>query len=462
MSELAAWVARLRAKDGTLFSADPEVAAAAAAYLGWVDLALPDPGLMDWLTGVNADGATDIVVVGMGGSSLGALAVRDALGTPVRLHILDSTHPAEVQRVLALDPATTRYVIASKSGSTAEVDAALAALWARCERDGSRFVAVTDPGSAMERRATEEGWAAIGRGVPSVGGRFSVLSVFGLLPLALAGLDFAAFRAGGALPDASWEAAAAMGLAWAERVKAGDDVMIVRAPGRYYGIALWLEQLVAESTGKQGTGLYPVAVRDDACEALVLEGRGGSLLGSYAPQTPAELGALFMGFQVATAACGSALGVNPFDQPNVQLAKDMARLQIARLEKGDVLASSLPVATRDEVRAAAEGAGYVAILAYVAETAANDATLRAWQAELGAVAPCSLGYGPRYLHSTGQYHKGGPRHGLHVLVVDEGAAEVPIPGRGYGFADLMRAQAYGDEAALINAGRRVVRVRISN
>jgi hypothetical protein len=169
-----------------------------------------------------------------------------------------------------------------------------------------------------------------------------------------------------------------------------------------------------------------------------------------------------MGFQVATAACGSALGVNPFDQPNVQLAKDMARLQIARLEKGEVLASSLPVATLDEVRAAAEGAGYVAILAYVAETPANDATLRAWQAELGAVAPCSLGYGPRYLHSTGQYHKGGPRHGLHVLVVDEGAAEVPIPERGYGFADLMRAQAYGDEAALINADRRVLRVRISN
>jgi len=460
VSEGTAWVARLRAKDGTLFSADPEVAAAAAAYLGWVDLALPDPTLLAFLETLDATGATDIVVVGMGGSSLGALAVRDALGTPVRLHILDSTHPAEVQRVLALDPATTRYVIASKSGSTAEVDAALAALWARCEGDGSRFFAVTDPGSALESRATEQGWAAIGRGIPSVGGRFSVLSVFGLLPLALAGLDVAAFRAGGALPPEQWEAAAELGQAWAARVKAGDDVMMVRAPHRFYGIGLWLEQLVAESTGKQGTGLYPVAQLDPAAEGLVLQGRGGENLGQYAPQTPAELGALFMFFQVATAACGSALGVNPFDQPNVQLAKDMARLQIARLEKGEVLASSLPVATLDEVRAAAAGAGYVAILAYMAETEANDAALRDLQRELSALAPCSLGYGPRYLHSTGQYHKGGPRHGLHVLLVDEAAAEVPIPGRGYGFADLMRAQAYGDEAALVNAGRRVVRVSL--
>jgi glucose-6-phosphate isomerase len=488
-------VRRLWARDGTLWAPErsgdersargrstPEV----TDRLGWLDIAdrlLDDVDDLEGLAAeVRADGHTDAVLCGMGGSSLAPEVFRRSWPDPaMRLHVLDSTHPDQVQAVLdAVDLDRTLVIVSSKSGGTIETLSHFKLFHAR-QPDGAHYVAVTDPGTALAALAAEHGFRRTFENDPEIGGRYSALSYFGLVPAALLGVDLRAVLE--SARDAAQACRATtdenpglwLGAALGELAVRGRDKLtfVVDEPLGAFG--LWAEQLVAESTGKRGRGILPVAdeplvepaaygpdrvflhvaVGDDdhARRVAALRAAGHPVLTLHA-DGPTDLGRIFFVAELATAVAGWALGINPFDQPNVQEAKDNTKRV---LEEGS---PDLAPGDLDALLAGVEPPAYVAIMAYLPYDAGTDAAagrLRARLVQEHGVAT-TFGYGPRFLHSTGQLHKGGPTTGRFVQVVDEPATDLDVPGEPFSFGRLIRAQADGDLQTLRAHGLDAVRV----
>jgi glucose-6-phosphate isomerase len=418
-----------------IWERDPSVWTGAdeAHWLGWLD----EPARMRERVGELLEFAArvqpevdDVVLLGMGGSSLAPEVLRRSFGVE-RFHVLDTTHPTAIRRLEeSVDLGRTLFVAASKSGTTLET---------RSHADyfrpkAGRFAVITDPGSPLEELADD-----VFFGEPTIGGRYSALSVFGLLPAALMGIDLERLlqraeemREACRLEEGN--PALELGLRLAE-------TQFVRVEGDF---GLWVEQLVAESTGKEGKGIVPVR-------------EGGEALGMTLAD-PYELGEEFFRWEFATAVAGSHLGINPFDQPNVQAAKD--KTQAVLSGDGQVPGTGTgPERTVEELLTAAGPGRYVAIQAFIdpAREAELEPLVRRARETGAAVA---VGLGPRYLHSTGQLHKGGPDTGLFLQVLDDLGEELPIPGREFGFRALIRAQADGDLQALEERGRPVARTQL--
>ena len=440
-------VERIWNRDATLWTGVDE-----NRWLGWLDEPLRMQERIEELEAfalsVYEDGLTDVVLAGMGGSSLAPEVLRQTFGA-ARFHVLDTTHPKAIRALeQRLDLGKTLFLVSSKSGSTLETRSHMDYFWEQVA-DGSHFAAVTDPGSDLERAAGERDFRATFPGEPTIGGRYSALSMFGLVPAALMGVDLERFL----LRTAEMVEACRLddgnpGLELGERLGTGwregrDKVQINPNPG---GFGLWAEQLIAESTGKQGKGLVPVP--GETGEGPDRQSEEVRVENQY------ELGQEFFRWEFGTAVAGALIGINPFDQPNVQEAKDRTK---AILDSGDD-----PELEPEGVPFAGAGEGdYVAILAFVEPNEENDRHIEALvdraRTETGCVV--THGYGPRYLHSTGQLHKGGPPSGVFLQVVDDPGEELPIPGQEFGFGRLIRAQAAGDYAALKERGLRVARAR---
>jgi transaldolase / glucose-6-phosphate isomerase len=437
-------VDRIWARDPTIWTGSDE-----GQWLGWLD----EPSRMleriDELESLERD-YEDIVLLGMGGSSLAPEVIRRTFGIS-RFHVLDTTHPSAIRRLEdQVDLEKTLFIAASKSGTTLETRSQLDYFMAR----GGTFAAITDPGSELDELAKERGFAWTVHGEPTIGGRYSALSPFGMVPAALMDLDVRAFleradtlaqwcRLGDENPGLEF------GLELGENWSNGrDKVCIDETPG---GFGLWAEQLVAESTGKDGKGLVPAPGEDPADGPDRQHGR-------VRLDDPYDLGAEFFRWEFATAVAGSILGINAFTQPDVQAAKDRTGAILERTQSSLELE---PEGSVEELLAGAEPPQYVAIQAFIdpqREGELDQLVLRA--RETGCVV--TKGLGPRYLHSTGQLHKGGPNTVLALQVVDDFGEELEIPGREFGFRTLIAAQAAGDLESLKERGRKVCRVRLED
>ena len=524
-------VERLWARDSTLWTGRDE-----SEWLGWLDVTGDQLAQLDRLNGIAADikdaGFSDILLLGMGGSSLCPEVLSVTFGKIEgypQLHILDSTDPAQVKtREQSVDLARTLFIVASKSGSTLEPNIFKQYFFERVEGvlgegvAGGHFVAITDPGSKLQGIAEAEDFRHIAFGVPSIGGRYSALSDFGMVPAAAMGLDVARFlrraerMATACSPSVTVERnpGALLGAVLGAAGRIGrDKVTLVAAPA-LSDLGVWLEQLLAESTGKRDVALIPVdgeapgppqkygddrlfvylrleSAPDDEQQAAIarLEEAGQpvvriTLTDAY------DLGQEFFRWEFATAVAGSILGINPFDQPDVEASKIATRKLTAEYEETGSLPAEDPIAEGEGIKvfaderyarelAAATGdasvAGYLkahldrldagdyfALLAYVEMNGPNHAELGAIRhsvRDARRVATC-LGYGPRFLHSTGQAYKGGPNTGLFLQITCDDAHDLPVPGRTYTFGVVKAAQARGDFAVLAERGRRALRVHL--
>jgi len=445
-------VARIWERDPTLWTGSDE-----AKWLGWLDEPMRMRSrlgdLQRFVEELAAPGQIDtFVLLGMGGSSLAPEVIKRSFGAE-SFHVLDTTHPAAVRRLAdSLDLDATLFIAASKSGSTLETRSHLDFFWERAGKRGELFAAITDPGSQLEALAKERGFRGTFDGEPTIGGRYSALSVFGLVPAALMGVDLERLlerveetveACHGEEGNPGLELGLELGNGWSD---GRDKVTINPNPG---GFGLWAEQLLAESTGKDGKGLIPAPEESpDGPDRQAPEVRLPS---------PYELGQEFYRWEFATAVAGSILGINPFDQPNVQAAKDKTN---EVLEGGEPDVE--PRGSLDELFAQARPGDYVAVQAFIdpEREAELEPLLARAREETGCVV--THGLGPRYLHSTGQLHKGGPNTGLFVQVVDDAGEELAIPGKPFGFRRLIHSQAAGDLASLEERGRRIVRIRLED
>jgi transaldolase/glucose-6-phosphate isomerase len=434
-------VDRIWARDPTVWTGRDE-----AHWLGWLDEPKRMLERLDELDGLDRD-FDHVVLLGMGGSSLGPEVIRRTFGS-TRLHVLDTTHPTAIRRLeQKVDLDRTIFVGASKSGTTLETRSQLDYF---LERGQGTFGAITDPGTELEQFAHERGFAWVVNGEPTIGGRYSVLSPFGMVPAALLDLDVKMLlERGDAMAEwcrlgeenPGFAFGLQLGEGWSE---SRDKVCIDETPG---GFGLWAEQLIAESTGKEGKGLVPAPGEDP-------QAGPDRQHGAVRLNDPYDLGAEFFRWEFATAVAGSILGINPFDQPDVQAAKDRTNAILS----GPV-PEITPEGSLEELLAEAKPPDYIAIQAFIdpeREAELDSLVLRA--RETGCVV--TKGLGPRYLHSTGQLHKGGPNTMLAVQVVDDFGEELEIPGREFGFRRLIAAQAAGDLEALKERGRRVCRVKL--
>jgi transaldolase/glucose-6-phosphate isomerase len=520
---LSTWAAaqfghRLWAKDPTLWAntSTPEI----TDRLGW--LHLPEvmreqvPDLTNFREQIKSEGYTHAVLLGMGGSSLAPEVFQNTFGNRAgypRLRVLDSTHPAAVKAVeSAVDLRHTLFIVSGKSGTTMEMNSFFFYFWqtlsALDKSPGRNFVAVTDPGTPLQTLAEQRGFRRVFQATPDVGGRYSALTHFGLVPAAVIGVDLRR------LLDRAWtmqEACAAsvpeskspgisLGAILGEAARAGRDKITIFASASLRHFPVWLEQLIAESTGKEGKGIVPVADEEPPADAaryasdrlfvhLGLAGEKDDAHASKLAQLEAarhpivrislseiaDIGQEFYRWEIAVAAAGAAIGIHPFNQPDVQLAKDLAR-QAMKKTAGNGAAASAASPTVDAsdgaaLRAAvlpwlnsAKPGDYFGIDAYLAPTTATTYSLRRIRLALRdhAGAATMLGYGPRFLHSTGQLHKGGPNTGLFLQLLDTPAEDIAVPETDYTFGELIRAQAQGDYTALEQRGRRVVRVQLGH
>ena len=445
-------VERIWERDPTVWTGSGE-----EKWLGWLD----EPQRMRERIGdlqrfadeVGSPGVIDtFVLLGMGGSSLAPIVLKQSFAAG-SLQVLDTTHPAMIRHTAEmLDLDRTLFIASSKSGTTLETRSHLDFFWERNGGRGEFFVAITDPGSELEGLARERDFLEVFAGEPTIGGRYSALSPFGMVPAALLGLDLEGlFDRTAEMVEACRVAEGNPGLELGQQLGEGwragrDKVCIDETPG---GFGLWAEQLIAESTGKDGKGLVPAPGESP-------EGRDRQR-GEVRLEDPYELGQEFFRWEFAVAVAGSYLEINPFDQPNVQAAKDKTNEVLAA---GDVELE--PESSPEELFAQVNEGDYVAIQAFIdpRQEAKLQPLIERARRETGCVV--THGLGPRYLHSTGQLHKGGPNTGLFLQVVDDPGEELPIPGKPFGFARLIRAQAAGDFESLKERGRRVARIRLED
>jgi len=500
---------RLWAGDRTLWSDEP--VAELHDRLGWLTLPDASAEAVDDLEAFAAEVAQDterVALLGMGGSSLAPEVFQRVFGNRddrPSLTVLDTTHPDAVAAAAdELDPATTLFVVSSKSGTTIETLSLFRLFWQRASRAlgedaGRRFVAVTDAGSKLAALARDRGFRAIFTAPPEVGGRYSALTPFGLLPAALIGVDvgrlldraLGAAHAFAADRPALVNEALYLGATLGELAAAGCDKVTFWTTPSLAAFPDWLEQLLAESTGKDGTGIVPVvgegpeaADGDDRLYcALALAADGAPAWAARLDELEAagrpvlrftlgdryDLGAEILRWEIAVAAAGSALGIHPFNQPDVQLAKELA---------GEALAGELPgsddegvtVGSDDlagrlgELLGGVQPGDYLALQAYLPPNEETGDALARLQRALGERSgrPVTLGYGPRFLHSTGQLHKGGANRGVFLQIVDETGDRLPVPETDYSFGRLIRGQAMGDRGALAQRGRRLLTVRLGD
>jgi glucose-6-phosphate isomerase len=489
----------LVAKDPTLWGSAAE--AEAKIRLGWVDTFRRSRDLLPVLAELREELAdlTHVVLAGMGGSSLAPEVIARTLGRP--LTVLDTTDPGQVRAAISDRLAETVVVVSSKSGGTVETDSHRRAYWQAFKDSGltdaeigRHFVVVTDPGSPLESVATEMG-AALVLADPDVGGRYSALTAFGLVPTALAGVDVAelldeAEALFAALGQDENNPGLALGVALGGAVvnDGRDKVSLIDDGTGINGLGDWAEQLIAESTGKEGKGILPVVVESPDApgasgEDVLTACMGGALApgvvpgGGAAPHVTVNgpLGAQFLTWEYATAIAGRILGINPFDQPNVTESKDNTKHILASglpdegpsvtdgaIEIFGDVATTVTEALRDLVNGI-DNAGYLAIMAYLDRHADADAArLRALLARAGQERSVTFGWGPRFLHSTGQYHKGGPQVGSFLQITGVVSDDLPVPGQEYTFGKLQAAQAAGDRKALADRGRPVLHLHLTD
>ena len=508
-------VTRLWSKDHQLWKPEPTEI---ANRLGWLTVAeqLREKvgPLQAFVQAVRNAGFRDVVLLGMGGSSLGPEVFRCSFGSArgfPHLWVLDSTVPGFIRQVTkAINPSKTLFILASKSGGTIEVMSLYAhfsGLVGKARKNqggapastpgGAQFVAITDPGTSLGALAHERGFRTTFTNPPDIGGRYSVLSYFGLVPAALMGLDvsmllnrgieMAQACRPGIPPDQN--PGAYLGAVMGILGRSGRDKVTIVASPRINSFGLWAEQLLAESTGKEGKGLIPVAQEplappeaygnDRLFVYLRLEGdanaesdkhvkaleRAGHPVVRLMLRDTYDLAGEFFRWEFATAIAGHYLGIHPFDQPNVQESKEnTARVLDYVKAHGKLPPSDAPENGVDTLLAQAGPGRYLAILAYLTPSAQSDAAIKVLRKTLLTKhhLPTTAGYGPRYLHSTGQLHKGGPNSGLFLELIEEMKPDVAIPGQPYTFGTLAQAQAAGDYQSLQARHRAVVRVRVGS
>ena len=511
--------AALWRRDPAGWSADAGTEQKIANRLGWMTsprlMADSIPRLRAFAENVRRDGISNVVLLGMGGSSLAPEVIRAVIGVASgwpAFHMLDSTDPAAV---LAVNPPPERtlYILASKSGGTIEPNSLAAHYRQRLIESGvtkwsGHFVAITDEGTDLARRAQTEGFRDLFINPSDIGGRYSALSFFGLVPAALMGVDLSALVGWGlAMLDASDPNAGAatanpavmLGLTIGAGARSGRDKLTLVVPQRLEAFGLWVEQLIAESTGKNGVGVVPIAgepigdtsVYGDDRLFVQVRGEGRHVQMPDAPVVdidwpePAALGAEFVRWEIATAIAGALLDINPFDEPNVQQAKDATKKLLGEFQRSGQLTQTAPDRTldgavaltiSDAARTALQGRGadallstvrhgdYVALLAYLGPDPALARELTALRRSIRdrTRAATMFGYGPRYLHSTGQLHKGGANTGVFILITATPQHDVAIPGEPFSFATLELAQALGDFASLGATGRRALHAHLSS
>jgi transaldolase/glucose-6-phosphate isomerase len=525
-------VPRLWGLDASLWTASDE-----SRWLGWLGVTDDQLSHLESLKQLSADiessGFTHALLLGMGGSSLCPEVLRLTFGVidgSPELHVLDSTDPAQIRSVEArLDLARTLFIVSSKSGGTLEPNIFKQYFYERVKalvgepEVGRRFIAITDPGSHLQGVAERDGFRRIFFGVPAIGGRYSALSAFGIVPAAIMGLDLPRFLSatgemvhacGPTVPAADNPGVVLGAVLGALAGRGRDKVTLVTSPG-IGDLGAWLEQLLAESTGKLGKGLIPIdgeplgppavyggdrvfvylrlesaadAVQDEAVDALE---RAGHPVARIAVEEPFNLGEEFFRWEFATAVAGSIIGINPFNQPDVEASKIATKRLTEEYERTGVLPAEEPLVQADGITLFADAAngaalkqaagsdrspgGYVtalvnrltdgdyfALLAYIEMNQAHAASLRAIRGlvrDARRVATC-VGFGPRFLHSTGQAYKGGPNSGVFLQITCDDAIDLPVPGQTYTFGIVKAAQARGDFEVLAERGRRALRVHL--
>ena len=505
--EQSAVVRRIAEKDAGLWKSNGSAQTEIRERLGWLQVAdrmeerVPElEALRKELVG---EGFSDAVLMGMGGSSLAPEVFRQTFGAPtgaLDVHVLDTTDPAAIIALeKSIDVRKTVFIVASKSGTTLETLSHYRHFWQQAGQKGGQFIAITDPGTPLAEEATRRGFRRSFLNPPDIGGRYSALSYFGLVPAALGGVDLSGLLDRAATMTQACSPSvpvgenpgAWLGAVFAEASKVGRDKITIVAPSAIQSFGVWAEQLIAESTGKEGKGLVPVAdealgapavygsdrlfVRlalpgEDEPSALAALSKAGHPVVTLKLGDPLAIGAEFFRWEYAIAVTGAILGINVFDQPNVQEAKDLTK---------KVLSEGNPATVGEGIRWAGQAGAtleaaiqallgqvragdYVALLAFIAPTAEHDRALNAIRLAIRDKyrVATTVGYGPRYLHSTGQLHKGGPNTGVFLQLVGDDPNDLPIPGERFTFGVLKQAQALGDFQALRNHGRRVLRVQV--
>jgi transaldolase / glucose-6-phosphate isomerase len=514
--------ARIWKYDPTLWAKDEAGKAEVTIRMGWLDSTTKAREKLkeyqSFAKEIHKAKIDRVLVLGMGGSSLTAevfssLLAAAKIDAPLSLAILDSTDPAQVTLAAQeYPPDKALYIVASKSGGTAEVMAAFDYFWKLSKKDGSRFIAITDPGTSLEALARKRGFRKIFTADEMVGGRYSALTDFGLVPAALLGMglprlldkaDWMRRQCGEHVPAAR-NPGLALGAVLGESALGGRDKLTVLADAPLSAFAGWIEQIIAESSGKGGKGILPVPleppgdVQDYGDDRIFVYLRqsgehngfikelldAGQPVIQFPLSTFYDIGAEMYRWEMATAVACSVLGVNAFDQPNVESSKKITKAKIAEYQKKGKLKEGKPVWRKDGVAVfsptAVTGAslktvlngflkkakkgGYVAVNAYLPRNAGNIDVLQKMRVAIRAKTgnAVTAGFGPRFQHSTGQFHKGGPKNALFLVITAEPEKDFDIPTEGLTFGTLIRAQALGDYEALIEAKRKVMRVHLSS
>lgn len=500
-----ALVSRLWKKDPTLWTQDPAGRAEIAQRLGWLDAPARSGQLaaeiLAFADEIKSEGFTQVVLIGMGGSSLAAEVFQNVFGVAPgypALSVLDSTDPGRVRDVESkLDLAKTLFIVSSKSGGTIELVALYKYFAERLRQTAGeawarQFIVITDPGSPLETTARQQGLRRLFHGFADVGGRFSALTPFGLVPAALIGVDIRKVIASAAAMaarcadnvDAADNPAVLLGVSMAVLAESGRDKLTFALPGQLASFADWAEQLVAESSGKEGCGIVPVVGEKTDRPGVygtdrffaVFESAPGASGGLTAGlersghpyvclkvESADAIGGQFFLWEAATSIACSLLKVNAFDQPDVQSAKDRTKTILSELSRGGAAEIRKPDMALDAFWDNVEDGDYAAILAFLPDRPESRAQLEELAADIRhkTRVAVTLGFGPRYLHSTGQLHKGGPNKAVFFMITAEAAADVAVPGEAYTFGQLETAQAMGDFRALEEKGRWIFHSRLA-